>query len=145
MTTRAATRSKRRARGAASGTLNARSSSARDSMKHTELKVCASIGSLPPRRSASPALKSVGSMRRVIISDGWEMDLSEPVLLTPEGLEKLKRDLEVALKRRAEAGERLKEAFQPGDIEDNPEYEQAKTKAGMLDSRIYELGEMIEA
>jgi len=54
------------------------------------------------------------------------MDLTEPVLLTPEGLEKLKRDLEVALKRRAEAGERLKEAFQPGDIEDNPEYEQAK-------------------
>jgi transcription elongation factor GreA len=82
-------------------------------------------------------------MRRVIISDGWEMDLSEPVLLTPEGLEKLKRDLEVALKRRAEAGERLKEAFQPGDIEDNPEYEQAKEEVGLLDSRIYELQEMI--
>ena len=31
------------------------------------------------------------------------MDLTEPVLLTPEGLEKLKRDLEVALRRRAEA------------------------------------------
>src|SRR5256885_16576021 len=71
------------------------------------------------------------------------MDLTEPVLLTPEGLEKLKRDLEVALKRRSEAGERLKEAFQPGDIEDNPEYEQAKEEVGLLDSRIYELREMI--
>jgi transcription elongation factor GreA len=71
------------------------------------------------------------------------MDLSEPVLLTPEGLEKLKRDLEVTLKRRAEAGERLKEAFQPGDIEDNPEYEQAKEEVGLLDVRIYELQEMI--
>jgi len=71
------------------------------------------------------------------------MDLTEPVLLTPEGLEKLKRDLEVALARRAEAGERLKEAFQPGDIEDNPEYEQAKEEVGLLDSRIYELQEMI--
>ena len=71
------------------------------------------------------------------------MDLTEPVLLTPEGLEKLKRDLEVALTRRAEAGERLKEAFQPGDIEDNPEYEQAKEEVGLLDSRIYELQEMI--
>jgi len=71
------------------------------------------------------------------------MDLTEPVLLTPEGLEKLKRDLEVALSRRAEAGERLKEAFQPGDIEDNPEYEQAKEEVGLLDSRIYELQEMI--
>src|SRR5438552_6842862 len=71
------------------------------------------------------------------------MDLTEPVLLTPEGLEKLKRDLDVALKRRAEAGERLKEAFQPGDIEDNPEYEQAKEEVGLLDARIYELQEMI--
>src|SRR2546428_12456418 len=71
------------------------------------------------------------------------MDLTEPVLLTPEGLEKLKRDLEVALRRRAEAGERLKEAFQPGDIEDNPEYEQAKEEVGLLDGRIYELQEMI--
>ena len=71
------------------------------------------------------------------------MDLTEPVLLTPEGLEKLKRDLEVALRRRAEAGERLKEAFQPGDIEDNPEYEQAKEEVGLLDGRIYELEEMI--
>src|ERR1700751_4030965 len=71
------------------------------------------------------------------------MDLTEPVLLTPEVLEKLKGDLEVATRRRGEAGERLKEAFQPGDIEDNPEYEQAKEEVGLLDSRIYELQEMI--
>src|SRR6201988_848888 len=71
------------------------------------------------------------------------MDLTEPVLLSPEGLEKLKRDLEVATRRRAEAGERLKEAFQPGDIEDNPEYEQAKEEGGLLESRLYELQEMI--
>jgi transcription elongation factor GreA len=77
------------------------------------------------------------------MSNGWEMDLTEPVLLTPEGLEKLKRDLAIALQRRAEAGERLKEAFQPGDIEDNPEYEQAKEEVGLLDGRIYELQEMI--
>ena len=71
------------------------------------------------------------------------MDLTEPVLLTAEGLEKLKKDLEVAQRRRGEAGERLKEAFQPGDIEDNPEYEQAKEEVGLLDNRIYELQEMI--
>jgi transcription elongation factor GreA len=71
------------------------------------------------------------------------MDLTEPVLLTAEGLEKLKHDLEVQRVRRQEAGERLKEAFQPGDIEDNPEYEQAKEEVGLLDSRIYELEEMI--
>jgi transcription elongation factor GreA len=71
------------------------------------------------------------------------MDLTEPVLLTAEGLERLKGELEVAKQRRAEAAERLKEAFQPGDIEDNPEYEQAKEEVGLLDSRIYELEEMI--
>jgi transcription elongation factor GreA len=71
------------------------------------------------------------------------MDLTEPVLLTPEGLAKLKVDLEEARERRVEAAERLKEAFQPGDIEDNPEYEQAKEEVGRLDSKIYELEEMI--
>lgn len=71
------------------------------------------------------------------------MDLTEPVLLTPEGLERLKAELEVQRARRLEAADRLKEAFQPGDIEDNPEYEQAKEEVGMVDSRIYELEEMI--
>jgi transcription elongation factor GreA len=71
------------------------------------------------------------------------MDLTEPVLLTPEGLERLKAELEVQRARRVEAADRLKEAFQPGDIEDNPEYEQAKEEVGLLDGRIYELEEMI--
>jgi len=71
------------------------------------------------------------------------MDLTEPVLLTAEGLEKLKRDLVDVRERRHEAAERLKEAFQPGDIEDNPEYEQAKEEVVLLDGRIYELEEMI--
>jgi transcription elongation factor GreA len=71
------------------------------------------------------------------------MDLTEPVLLTPEGLAKLKVDLEETRAGRLEAAERLKEAFQPGDIEDNPEYEQAKEEVARIDSRIYELEEMI--
>ncbi|HLQ60464.1 MAG TPA: transcription elongation factor GreA [Candidatus Acidoferrales bacterium] len=71
------------------------------------------------------------------------MDLSEPVLLTPEGLQRLKQELQTARLRRLESGDRLKEAFQPGDIEDNPEYEQAKEEVAMLDSKIYELEEMI--
>jgi transcription elongation factor GreA len=71
------------------------------------------------------------------------MDLSEPVLLTPEGLERLKAELDVQRARRIEAADRLKEAFQPGDIEDNPEYEQAKEEVGLIDGRIYELEEMI--
>ena len=71
------------------------------------------------------------------------MDLSEPVLVTAEGLRKLKHDLEDARARRKEAAERMKEAAQPGDIEDNPEFEQAKEEVASLDNRIYELEEMI--
>ncbi len=44
---------------------------------------------------------------------------------------------------RDEAANRLRDASQPGDIEDNPEYEQAKEELARLDSRIYELEEMI--
>jgi transcription elongation factor GreA len=71
------------------------------------------------------------------------MDLTQPVLLTNEGLAKLKHDLGIALERRIEAADRMKEAAQPGDIEDNPEYEQAKEEVTRLDDRIYELQEMI--
>jgi transcription elongation factor GreA len=71
------------------------------------------------------------------------MDLSEPVLLTAGGLAKLKQDLEREQVRRTEAFERMKEAVQPGDIEDNPELEQAKEEVARLDDRIYELQEMI--
>src|SRR5215472_9711252 len=71
------------------------------------------------------------------------MDLSEPVLLTAGGLEKCKQDLERAQARRMEAFERMKEAAQPGDIEDNPELEQAKEEVARWDDRIYELETMI--
>jgi transcription elongation factor GreA len=71
------------------------------------------------------------------------MDLSEPVLLTAGGLAKLKQELLSTQARRIEAFERMKEAAQPGDIEDNPELERAKEEVVRLDDRIYELSEMI--
>ena len=71
------------------------------------------------------------------------MDLTQPVLLTAEGLNRLKQELDVVRERRLEAADRMKEAAQPGDIEDNPEFEQAKEEVARLDDRIYELQEMI--
>src|SRR5438309_11256251 len=71
------------------------------------------------------------------------MDMTQPVLLTREGLERLKNELVVVRDRRIEAADRMKEAAQPGDIEDNPEFEQAKEEVARLDDRIYELQEMI--
>src|SRR5262249_59051453 len=130
MTTRPTTLKSRLARGAASGVLNSRPSSARDSTKHAAFSVWASIGVLFASRSASSALRSEGSIRRAIIQSRSGMDLTEPVLLTPEGLEKLKRDLEVATTRRIEAGERLKEPFPPADIDDNPNNDEPKETSG---------------
>ncbi|MGH7910337.1 MAG: GreA/GreB family elongation factor [Candidatus Dormibacteraceae bacterium] len=71
------------------------------------------------------------------------MDLTQPVLVTQDGLDKLKRELEETRNGRSVATDRLKEAFQPGDIEDNPEAEQAKEDLNRIDDRIYELEEMI--
>jgi transcription elongation factor GreA len=71
------------------------------------------------------------------------MDLSQPVLLTAAGLQKLKQDLEREQARRIEAFGRMKEALQPGDIEDNPELELAKEEVARIDERIYVLQEMI--
>ena len=67
----------------------------------------------------------------------------DSVLLTADGLSKLKLELTAVHERRLEAADRLKEAFQPGDIEDNPEYESAKEEVNLLDARIYELTELI--
>ena len=71
------------------------------------------------------------------------MDLTQPVLLTAEGLAKLKVELDEVQRKRGEAAQQLREASQPGDVEDNPEYEQAKEELGRIDERIYELKEMI--
>ena len=58
-------------------------------------------------------------------------------LITPEGLEKLKRDLEeLQTVRRREVAERIKEAREFGDISENSEYDDAKNEQAMLEQRI---------
>jgi transcription elongation factor GreA len=68
----------------------------------------------------------------------------EKVILTKEGLEKLKKELQELKEKRRVAAERMREAFQPGDIEDNPEYETSKEEVTRLDSRIYDIEQLIE-
>jgi transcription elongation factor GreA len=61
-------------------------------------------------------------------------------LITPEGLEKLKEELELLQtdKRREVAG-RIKDAREFGDIAENAEYEDAKNEQAMLEQRIASL------
>lgn len=64
--------------------------------------------------------------------------------LTKEGLEKLKKELEYLKKEgRIEIAERLKRAQEYGDLSENSEYIDAKGAQGKLESRIFELEEII--
>ena len=58
-------------------------------------------------------------------------------LITTEGLEKLKEELEhLQTEKRREVAGRIKEAREFGDIAENSEYEDAKNEQAMLEQRI---------
>lgn len=66
-------------------------------------------------------------------------------LLTKEGLEKLKKELEVLVQeRRKEVIERIQEAVAHGDLSENADYAQAKEEQAFIEGRIQELEEMIK-
>src|SRR5918996_5144811 len=66
--------------------------------------------------------------------------MQKDVILTPEGLEKLKQEIEhLSVTRRREVAERIKEAREFGDISENSEYDDAKNEQAMLESRIAQL------
>lgn len=65
---------------------------------------------------------------------------SEPILLTKEGLEELKKELENLLGvKRPELVIRLAEARSQGDLAENSEYTAAKQDLAFVDGRIAEL------
>jgi len=66
------------------------------------------------------------------------------VLLTEEGLEKLKQELEyLKTQKRHEVAQRLKEAIAQGDLSENSEYDAAKEEQAFIESRIITLENMI--
>jgi len=70
--------------------------------------------------------------------------MPEPTYLTPEGEEKLKKELE-ELKgpRREELSRRLRSAIQMGDLSENADYHKAKEDQGFLEGRIQEIEYML--
>ena len=63
--------------------------------------------------------------------------MQKDVILTPEGLENLKKEIEyLSTTKRREVAERIKEAREFGDISENSEYDDAKNEQAMLESRI---------
>lgn len=66
-------------------------------------------------------------------------------LLTEEGLEKLKKELETLEKvKRPEVIERIQEAVAHGDLSENADYAQAKEEQAMIEARVMQLEDMIK-
>jgi len=67
------------------------------------------------------------------------------VILTPEGHEKLKEEIEyLATVKRREVAERIKQAREFGDIAENSEYDDAKNEQALLEHRIATLEERLK-
>ena len=72
--------------------------------------------------------------------------MQKDVLLTPEGLDKLKAEIEyLSVDKRREVAERIKEAREFGDISENSEYDDAKNEQAMLEARIASLEEKLRS
>jgi transcription elongation factor GreA len=66
--------------------------------------------------------------------------VARETLITPDGLEKLKLELEqLQTTKRREVASRIKDAREFGDIAENSEYEDAKNEQAMLEQRIAQL------
>ena len=72
--------------------------------------------------------------------------MQKDVILTPEGLENLKKEIEtLSTERRREVAERIKEARDFGDISENSEYDDAKNEQAMLEARIASLEDKLRS
>ncbi len=69
---------------------------------------------------------------------------NKEVLLTPEGLKKLEKELETlkTVKRR-EVAQRIKQALEFGDISENSEYDDAKNEQAFIEGRIISLEKLL--
>jgi len=71
--------------------------------------------------------------------------MNKSVLLTEEGLKKLRDELKVLKEdRRKEVIERIQEAVSHGDLSENADYAQAKEEQSFIEGRIVEIEEMIK-
>src|SRR5436853_260437 len=107
----------------------------------------AAAGTANARAKRSP--KSRGSavgMLRDPPDPAIRAGMQKDVILTPEGLLKLKEELEhLQTEKRREVAERIKEAREFGDISENSEYDDAKNEQAMLEQRIAQLEERLRS
>ena len=72
--------------------------------------------------------------------------MAREALITEEGLEKLKTEIEhLSTTKRREVAARIKEAREFGDISENSEYDDAKNEQAMLEARIAQVEERLRS
>jgi transcription elongation factor GreA len=71
------------------------------------------------------------------------MDTDKVVYLTQEGLNRLQSELERLRARRPEVADRIRQAKEFGDINENAEYDDAKNEQGFIEGRILLLEKLI--
>ena len=69
--------------------------------------------------------------------------MTEEILLTSSGLEKIQKELADLKERRKGIVERIRAAREYGDLSENSEYEDAKNEQSFVEGRILELEEML--
>ncbi len=68
----------------------------------------------------------------------------EPILLTQEALEKLKKELQELKEKRKEITQRIESALAHGDLSENFEYHEAKDAQAFNEARIKEIENIIK-
>ena len=63
----------------------------------------------------------------------------QELYISKQGLEKLKLELEELKQQRVEVTEKIKDAREFGDLSENAEYQEAKTKQSFIEGRIEEI------
>src|SRR5438094_7374675 len=85
-------------------------------------------------------------MRRAFSLAGVRRPAVKEVILTPEGYEKLKREIEyLSTEKRREVADRIRIAREFGDIAENAEYDDAKNEQAMLEHKIAMLEERLRS
>jgi transcription elongation factor GreA len=86
------------------------------------------------------------SVRRAFFLAGVRRQIVKEVILTPEGYEKLKHEIEhLSNEKRREVAERIRIAREFGDIAENSEYDDAKNEQALLEHRIATLEERLRS
>jgi transcription elongation factor GreA len=89
----------------------------------------------PPPEAQRPA---------IFVAVGSQEDQLKEVILTPEGFEKLKDEIEyLSVDRRRDIADRIRIAREFGDIAENAEYDAAKNEQAHLEARIAMLEERL--